>query len=256
MSLESEDITGYPVCKAPLSEVVNEVMGFFANRKARCRYFACVNPHAVEIASADTQFGNALLDADFLTPDGIGVVYASKILGGNLRRRVTGMDVFLGVTSAMEAAGGGRCFFLGSTDETLRKISERMAIDYPRVTVAGTYSPPFKPEFTSQDNRTMIDKINEAEPDVVWVGLTAPKQEKWLYAHRDELRVRFAGPIGAAFDFYVGNIKRVPAFWGNLGLEWLPRLLQEPKRLWRRSVISAPRFFAKTIKYRLLQRKK
>ncbi|MGI9265630.1 MAG: WecB/TagA/CpsF family glycosyltransferase [Gammaproteobacteria bacterium] len=256
MSLESEDITGYPVCKAPLSEVVREVMGYFSDPDGRCRYFACVNPHAVEIAAKDRQFKESLLDADFLTPDGIGVVYASRILGGTLKRRVTGMDVFLGVTSAMNEAGGGRCFFLGSTDETLRKISERMAVDYPRVKVVGTYSPPFKPEFSSQDNRVMIEKINESRPDVVWVGLTAPKQEKWLFEHRGGLRAQFAGPIGAAFDFYVGNIKRVPAFWGNLGLEWLPRLLQEPKRLWRRSVISAPRYFARTIKYRMSQRNK
>jgi len=206
------------------------------------------------MAAEDSLFRQSLLNADFLTPDGIGVVYASRILGGGLNRRLTGMDVFLGVTSAMEAAGGGRCFFLGSTEETLRKIRERMAIDYPRVEVVGTFSPPFRPEFTDEDNSIMLGQINEAKPDVLWVGLTAPKQEKWLFAHRDALDVRFAGPIGAAFDFYVGNIKRVPAFWGNLGLEWLPRLLQEPRRLWRRSIISAPRFFARVIKYRLLRR--
>ena len=254
MSLESEDIIGYPVCKSPLEVSISEVMDYIGDRQDRCRYFACLNPHAVEIASEDHLFKDALLAADFLTPDGIGVVYASRILGGQLNRRVTGMDVFLGVTAAMDKVGGGSCFFLGSTDETLRKIRERMAIDYPRIRVAGTYSPPFKSEFSKTDNLKMIESINDSRPDVVWVGLTAPKQEKWLFAHRHELTARFAGPIGAAFDFYVGNIKRVPAFWGNLGLEWLPRLLQEPRRLWRRSVISAPRFFARTIRYRMRRR--
>jgi N-acetylglucosaminyldiphosphoundecaprenol N-acetyl-beta-D-mannosaminyltransferase len=254
MNLESEDIIGYPVCKSPLDRIVRNVMAHIEGRELGCRFFACLNPHAAEMAAEDPVFMRALLDADFLTPDGIGVVYASRILGGDLSRRVTGTDVFLGVTSAMDAAGGGTCFFLGSTEETLRRIRERMAIDYPRVEVVGTLSPPFRPDFTDEDNRVMLDKINEAKPDVLWVGLTAPKQEKWLFAHRDALNVRFAGPIGAAFDFYAGNIKRVPAFWGNLGLEWLPRLLQEPRRLWRRSIVSAPRFFARTLRYRLSHR--
>jgi N-acetylglucosaminyldiphosphoundecaprenol N-acetyl-beta-D-mannosaminyltransferase len=154
----------------------------------------------------------------------------------------------------MDMAGSGRCFFLGSTDETLHKIRERVAIDYPRIEIVGTLSPPFRPEFTDEDNRVMIETINAAKPDVLWIGLTAPKQEKWIFKHRDKLEVQFAGPIGAAFDFYAGNIKRISPFWGDLGLEWLPRLLQEPRRLWRRSIVSAPRFFLRTIKYRMTRR--
>jgi N-acetylglucosaminyldiphosphoundecaprenol N-acetyl-beta-D-mannosaminyltransferase len=119
------------------------------------------------------------------------------------------------------------------------------------VSIAGTYSPPFKPEFSAEDNRTMIQAINDANADVLWVGLTAPKQEKWIFEHRERLDVNFAGPIGAAFDFFVGNISRVGPFWQNMGLEWLPRLVQEPRRLWRRSLISAPRFLVRTIRYHL-----
>jgi N-acetylglucosaminyldiphosphoundecaprenol N-acetyl-beta-D-mannosaminyltransferase len=150
----------------------------------------------------------------------------------------------------MNGAGGGSCFFLGSTTETLEAIRARMASDFPSIRVVGVYSPPFRPEFTAEDNDRMIEAVNASGADVLWVGLTAPKQEKWIHRHRGRLAVNFAGPIGAAFDFYVGNIKRAGPFWQDLGLEWLPRLLQEPRRLWRRSLVSAPRFFYRALMYR------
>jgi N-acetylglucosaminyldiphosphoundecaprenol N-acetyl-beta-D-mannosaminyltransferase len=250
LELSFEDIVGYRVATDARERLVAEVMGYLADDPRRCRYFACLNPHAVEVASGDADFTAALRRADFLTPDGIGVVYASRARGGGIRRRVTGMDVFLGVNGAMNAARRGSCFFLGSTTETLEAIRSRMARDYPAVRVAGVYSPPFRPEFTAEDNDQMIDAVNASGADVLWVGLTAPKQEKWIWRHRDRLAVNFAGPIGAAFDFYVGNIKRAGPLWQNLGLEWLPRLVQEPRRLWRRSLVSAPRFFYRALRYR------
>lgn len=250
LNLNFEDIVGYRVTGAPPDALVETVMQYLADDERRCRYFACLNPHAVEIAAADRDFSDALHEADFLTPDGIGVVYASRATGGGLRSRVTGMDVFEGVSRAMDCVGGRSCFFLGSTDETLQKIRDRMAGDYPDIRVAGVYSPPFRPEFTAADNDRMVEAVNASGADVLWVGLTAPKQEKWIHTHRARLRVNFAGPIGAAFDFFVGNIRRVGPLWQDLGFEWLPRLLQEPRRLWRRSLVSAPRFFYRALRYR------
>jgi len=250
MVLKTEDIVGYHVCAGTKSEVVNCVTDWIGEDQHQCRYFACLNPHAAEMAAGDQSFHKSMTCADFLTADGIGVVYASRILGGAIKRRITGMDVFLGVTGAMNSAGKGSCFFLGSSEETLQKISAEMAERFPNVKVAGTYSPPFEPEFSDEDNEKMIQAINSAAPDVLWVGLTAPKQEKWIHAHRDRLQVNFAGPIGAAFDFFVGNIKRVNPFWQNLGFEWLPRLFQEPRRLWRRSLVSAPKFMIRTFRYK------
>ena len=249
MNLSFEDIVGYRVTGAPSDALVETVMQYLADDERRCRYFACLNPHAVEIAAADRAFSDALHDADFLTPDGIGVVYASRVTGGHLTSRVTGMDVFEGVSRAMDRVGDRSCFFLGSTDETLQKIRDRMASDFPCIRVAGVYSPPFRPEFTAVDNDRMIEAVNASGADVLWVGLTAPKQEKWIHAHRGQLKVNFAGPIGAAFDFFVGNIRRVGPLWQDLGFEWLPRLLQEPRRLWRRSLVSAPRFFYRALRY-------
>ena len=250
MQLKSEIIVGYPVSVEPISNVVNCVTQWMHDDERLCHYFACLNPHSVEVAEGDETFHNSLTSADFLTADGIGIVYASRILGGNLSERVTGMDVFSGVTSAMNEAGEGSCFFLGSTEETLDAIKAKMSENYPNVKIVGTYSPPFRPAFTQEDNEQMIAAINAAAPDVLWVGLAAPKQEKWINEHRDRLHVNFAGPIGAVFDFYVGNVKRVNPFWQKLGFEWLPRLMQEPRRLWRRTFVSAPKFIARTLKYK------
>lgn len=251
MPLRSEDVVGFQVCRDTRDDIVACVKGWLRDDKRDCRYFACLNPHAVEIAAIDTNFRNSLHRADILTADGIGIVYASRILGGQLRRRITGMDVFLGVTEAMNYAGQGSCYFLGSTEETLQKLRTAMVKLYPNVQIAGTYSPPFKQEFSEEDNHRMVQAINQASPDVLWVGLTAPKQEKWIHAQQGMLNVNFAGPIGAAFDFFVGNIRRVGPFWQDLGFEWLPRFIQEPRRLWRRSLISGPKFLIRTARYRL-----
>ncbi len=254
MALQVEDIVSYRVSIDPKSTLVASVMNWLDRNARDCRYFACLNPHAAEIAAIDHDFNQSLHQADFLTADGIGVVYASKILGGQIKDRTTGMDIFEGVTSAMNSNGSFSCFFLGSSEETLAKIADKMAEIYPNVKIAGTYSPPFKPEFSQEDNDKMIQAVNDSAADVLWVGLTAPKQEKWLYDHQAKLKVNFAGPIGAAFDFFVGNISRVGPFWQKMGFEWLPRLIQEPRRLWKRSLVSAPKFFLRTVRYRSKRR--
>ena len=250
MPLVNEDIVGYQVCADTSANVVTCVTDWLHEDVRNCRVFACLNPHSAEVAAGDPGFHNALISADILTPDGIGIVYASRLLGGSLSGRVTGMDVFEGLMTAMDRAGDGRCFFLGSTEETLSAIRDQVATCYPGVQVCGTYSPPFKPDYTEAENQAMIDAINASGADVLWVGLTAPKQEKWLAAHREKLDVKFAGAIGAVFDFFVGNVRRVSPFWGRLGFEWLPRLLQQPGRLWRRTFVSAPKFVIRTIRYR------
>jgi N-acetylglucosaminyldiphosphoundecaprenol N-acetyl-beta-D-mannosaminyltransferase len=249
MQLNEEIIVGYQVAVEPISNVVNLITQWIDDDARSCRYFACLNPHSVELASGDEAFHKSLTFADFLTADGIGIVYASRLLGGSIRNRVTGMDVFHGVTEFMNSSGRGTCYFLGSTEKTLASIRRRMAEDYPHVEVVGTYAPPFRKEFTKEDSQAMIDAINEAAPDVLWVGLAAPKQEKWIHQNRDRLNVNFAGPIGAVFDFYVGNVKRVDPLWQKMGFEWFPRLLQEPRRLWRRTFVSAPRFVVRTLRY-------
>jgi N-acetylglucosaminyldiphosphoundecaprenol N-acetyl-beta-D-mannosaminyltransferase len=138
-------------------------------------------------------------------------------------------------------ADHGRCFFLGSSEETLSKIEKRANKDYQNVDI-GTYSPPYKKEFSQTDTQLMIEKVNSFKPDVLFIGLTAPKQEKWAYQNYLDLDVGHICCIGAVFDFYAGNIHRAPDWMINLGLEWLYRLGKEPKRMWRRYVLGNIKF--------------
>jgi N-acetylglucosaminyldiphosphoundecaprenol N-acetyl-beta-D-mannosaminyltransferase len=124
----------------------------------------------------------------------------------------------------------------------LGKIKERMSREYPHVSVCGMYAPPFKKKFSDDENNRMIQHINHAAPTALWVGMTAPKQEKWIQEHRSHLNVPFIAAIGAAFDFFAGTKRRASAPLQNAGLEWLPRLLREPRRVWRRSFVSTPVF--------------
>lgn len=207
-----------------------------------CSWLACLNPHSYAVALNVSSFASALRSANWLVPDGVGVVWASGVLGGHVRERVTGSDVFLALHQRMNAAGGLSVFFLGASEATLVQIRSRMAQDFPNIRVAGTYSPPFKPTYSEQELDAMISAVNETQPDVLWVGMTAPKQEKWIFENRARLDVPFAAAIGAVFDFYTGNVKRSHPLFQRLGLEWLPRLLQQPRRLWRRMLVSAPIF--------------
>ena len=127
--------------------------------------------------------------------------------------------------------------FMGSSEHVLDLIVKRAAVDYPHLKVV-TYSPPYKKEFSDEENRAIIDAINRANPDLLWIGMTAPKQEKWTYSHWNELNIHcHVGTIGAVFDFYAGTVKRAPEWWQQHGVEWLYRLMKEPRRMWRRYII-------------------
>ncbi len=211
----------------------------------------CANPHSLEVARRDRLFQEALLTADLVIPDGIGVVLASRVLGGRIRERVTGPDIFLGLNQALNREGGRSVFFLGSTEDTLVAIQRRFVNDFPRVRVAGTYAPPFRAEYSEEENRAMLAAVNTARPDVLWVGMTAPKQEKWLFRNRGWLQVGAGAAVGAVFDFYSGKVQRSSPAFQRLGLEWLPRLLREPQRLWRRNLLSNTSFMARVLVQRL-----
>jgi exopolysaccharide biosynthesis WecB/TagA/CpsF family protein len=235
------NILGYEITPAGKDDCVRSVVDWI-EQGDRCRWLACINPHSYVVAKSDRDFAAALQSADWLIPDGAGIVLASRLLRRSVRQRVTGSDIFAGVNEELQRRGGGTVFFLGSTDETLLLIRERMRRDYPSVRVVGFRSPPFKASFSASEMDEMIAHINEVQPDVLWVGMTAPKQERWLYESNDRLNVKFAAAIGAVFDFYSGRVQRSSPIMQGLALEWLPRLLREPRRLWRRSFVSAPMF--------------
>jgi N-acetylglucosaminyldiphosphoundecaprenol N-acetyl-beta-D-mannosaminyltransferase len=214
--------------------------------------FACANPHSLVEAQHDAQFMAALNEANMVVADGVGISFISSVLDLDLGPRITGHEYFCAVLAALAARGSGRVFFLGSSDRVLHAIRERFAQSYPALTLCGTHSPPFRP-MTEEEDRQIVELINRARPDVLWVGMTAPKQEKWVHAHAAELDVPVIGSIGAVFDFFAGTNPRAPNWMCSLGLEWVYRLVREPRRMWRRTVVSAPRFFRMVVARHVLR---
>lgn len=202
-----------------------------------------VNAHSFNVAQKDKLFAEALSNGDFLIPDGASIIKGCKWLKAKSqpKERIAGWDLFQ-IEMGKLNVKGGKCFFMGSSEKVLTLIREKAAIDYPNIKVE-TYSPPYKPEFSAEDNAAIIKAINDANPDLLWIGMTAPKQEKWTFSHWKELNIHcHVGTIGAVFDFYAGTAKRAPLWWQEHSLEWLYRLMKEPKRMWRRYVIGNPLF--------------
>ena len=194
-----------------------------------------INAHSYTVARVDGLFREALLKSDILIPDGISVVWAARWLTGARLKKIAGEDLFFYEMTRLQQCHG-RAFFLGSSEATLVKIRDRVRRDYPDVAV-DSYAPPFKPAFSSEDDDAMLAAINAFQPDVLFVGMTAPKQEKWAYAHFHELEAGHVCCIGAVFDFYAGTVRRAPRWLIRLGLEWFYRLVSEPLRMWRRYLL-------------------
>ena len=202
-----------------------------------------INAFSYDNARKDVLFSEALQKGDVLIPDGISIVKACRFLNAKSqpKERIAGWDLFVYEMEKLNRVGG-RVMFLGSSDAVLNLIRQRVAEKYPKIEV-DTYSPPYKPEFSDEENEAMISAINQSNPDLLWIGMTAPKQEKWAYTHLDRLDVHcHIGTIGAVFDFFAGTVKRAPERWQRAGLEWLYRLLSEPRRMWRRYFIGNAKF--------------
>lgn len=199
-----------------------------------------INQYSYCIAEKDNIFKNALKESDILLPDGIGIVSAVRLLNKKKIQKIAGADIHHFLLKDLDLKKG-KCFYLGAASETLQKIENRIAKEFPNIKVA-TFSPPYKNEFSSSDNKTMIDEVNNFKPDVLFVGMTAPKQEKWAYQHKESLDAKIICSIGAVFDFYAGTVARPHNFWINLGLEWFIRLLKEPRRMSKRYLYYGPVF--------------
>ena len=206
-----------------------------------------INAHSYNNAQKDPLFAEALLRGGALIPDGESIVLAFRWLRHEHIERIPGWDLFEYEMERLNQKGG-TCFFLGASEKTLQLIKEKARVVYPHITVE-TYSPPYKPEFSDEDNRAMIDAVNRVKPDLLWVGMTAPKQEKWAYTHYDKLDVKgHIGTIGAVFDFFAGTVERAPEAWQKRGMEWAYRLLKEPRRMWRRYLLGNLIFFRHMIR--------
>jgi N-acetylglucosaminyldiphosphoundecaprenol N-acetyl-beta-D-mannosaminyltransferase len=211
-----------------------------------------LNPHSYCVAKKDSVFQLALKDSDVLLPDGVGIVMAARFLNGKKIEKKPGYDLHVHCLQMLQNSGGGKVFYLGASLNTLRLIEDRIKVEFPLLKVE-FYSPPFKSEFSDEDSFSMISAINGFKPDVLFVGMTAPKQEKWVHCNKTEIDTKMICSIGAVFDFYAGTIKRPSGFWISIGLEWLPRFLKEPRRLWRRNLISTPEFIIDVIKFKFFR---
>ena len=207
-----------------------------------------INPHSYIFAKKDNVFNNALENSDILLQDGEGIVLAARILKNKKIKKISGYDLHSYLLAKFDKKVG-RLFYLGASNKTLKLIKEKIENFNPNI-IVDYYSPSFKDLFTDEDNEVMINKINSFSPNILFVGMTAPKQEIWVYKNKDNLDVKIICSIGAVFDFYAGTVKRVNNIWIKIHLEWFIRFLQEPVRLWKRNFISTPLFIFDLILYK------
>lgn len=245
------------ICGTGISNVsLAETMDIFDEWiEAKQKKRVCVTPvNCVLWAHKNEQLQHVYNSADLTLCDGVPLIWAASLLGKPLKGRVTGLDL-LPMYLNRAAAKGHSMFFLGAKEgvaDLLKKESEKK---YPSVKIAGTYSPPFAEKFSDEENTKMAALINAVKPDILWVSLTAPKQDYWIHENLEKLDVCVAIGVGGAFEVSAGMIKRAPRYMQQAGLEWLYRLSKEPKRLFRRYLIEAPEFIPLVIKQWLRQRK-
>lgn len=200
------------------------------------RTYVCVAPVATLVdARRDGQYLAVVNEAGMVTPDGIPVVWLARARGCKDIERTYGPDLMLEACKKGQDLGL-RHFFYGGTEDTLQKLQQRLLAAYPKIIVAGSYAPPFRPEVW-QEEKGIIDRINDSVADIVWVGLGSPKQDLWMHVHRPLLNASVIVGAGAAFDFCSGVKPQAPRWMRPLGLEWFFRLCCEPGRLWKRYLI-------------------
>jgi N-acetylglucosaminyldiphosphoundecaprenol N-acetyl-beta-D-mannosaminyltransferase len=230
-------VLGVRVDGVQVPEVVS-LMERWIQERAAVHYIAVTGMHGIMEAQQDPGFRSILKAADLVVPDGMPLVWLGRWHGYALRRRVYGPELM--ETFCRTTGPSYRHFFYGGGPGVADRVAEVLKQRYG-VNAVGTYSPPFRP-LTEEENTQVSCQIQTAAPEVVWVGLSTPKQERWMYEHRPRLTVPLIAGVGAAFDFISGTVKQAPAWMQENGLEWFFRLIQEPRRLWRRYLILGSRF--------------
>lgn len=214
--------------------------------KARAsRYVTICNVHVVVSASRDPIYRDVINASDMATPDGAPVAWMLRKMGFRQQRRISGPDLMWALCERC-AEAGVPVYFYGSTESTLAALDERLHKAFPTLLIGGLESPPFRP-LSVEEDAAAVERINASESGFVFVGLGCPKQELWMAAHRGLVNAVMVG-VGAAFDFHAGNVARAPEWMRNNGLEWLHRLLSEPRRLWRRYLVTNTLFIIGAVK--------
>lgn len=245
------DILGTHVSRYDLSETIR-LMSEAIEKQKKIR-IAVTPVNCILWARKNDRLRQIYNSAEIVTADGVPVVWASRMLKEPIRGRVTGLDL-LPEFAAEAASKNFSFFFLGAAQGVADNLAAVLKEKFPELQVAGTYSPPFAVRFSKDENERIIEMINHSGADVLWVSLTAPKQDYWIADHFDKLNVTVAIGVGAAFDVVAGNIKRSPKWMQKWGLEWFYRLMQEPRRLARRYLLEAPIFIPLILKEALKKR--
>ena len=229
---------------ANISDVIKAMDYWIQTEPERLHHVVNTGMHGIMEGHRNPQILNILNTADILAPDGILTILIARLNGYKLRKKDTGPEL-LNKFCEVAQEKRYRFYFYGDTDETLNHLLNRLHLDFPNIEIVGSHSPPFR-VITNEEDEAIIAEINQAKPDVVWVGLGMPKQEQWIYEHRESLKVPVAVGAGAALKFMSGTVDRAPAIVQNLGFEWLWRLVKEPRKVWRRVFIDAFQFILLT----------
>lgn len=235
--LETQNVIGFPVTAEPFKTQIDTMLGWASQRLSKV---VCVaNVHMLIEAKSSQGFARVLHRADMLTPDGMPLVWITRRLRKRKQDRVAGMDILL---SLCERAAQEKIsvFFLGSTPDVLWNMEQRLKQEYPHLKVAGMESPPFRP-LTAQEDEALVQRLNDSGAGLVLVSLGCPKQEWWMYNHKGRVKAVMVG-LGGVFPIFAGEKKWAPVWVQKNGLEWIYRLVQEPKRLWKRYAKTIPLF--------------
>jgi N-acetylglucosaminyldiphosphoundecaprenol N-acetyl-beta-D-mannosaminyltransferase len=233
MSRKGQSVLGTWIDALLWDDAIRQIMAWGAARESR--YICICNVHSVVTATRDPEFKKAVNGADMATPDGAPIAWALRQLGFPAQKRINGPDLMWRYLCEAERVGQ-TVFFYGSTNDTLAKLRSSIAREFPSLKVAGMYSPPFRTASWSEDEAE-VEEINRSGANVVFVGLGCPKQEKWMAAHQGRINAVMIG-VGAAFDYHSGTVRRAPLWWQHNGLEWLYRLVSDPRRLLKRYMVT------------------
>ncbi len=238
------DVLGVHVSAIAMDDAVAEITRWSADGE---QHYVCVTGvHGVMECQGDPELRRIHNAAGLVTPDGMPMVWSGRYAGASWIDRVYGPDLLLAVCGEA-VRRGWKMFFYGGAEGVAALLASRLAAGHPGLKIAGTYSPPFRP-LTPDEDAAIVERINATGADIVWVGLSTPKQERWMAAHVGRLDAFALVGIGAAFDFHAGLVRQAPRWVQRSGLEWLFRLTQEPKRLWRRYLTNNPRFVASVLR--------
>lgn len=221
---------------------MNRLLGWAGAHESR--YVCICNVHSVVTAYQNAGFQAVVNQADMATPDGAPVAWAVRRMGFAGQQRINGPDLMWKYCQQAEASGQS-VYFYGSTDSTLALLLAKLKTAFPGLIVGGHYSPPFR-ALTEDEDAAVVERINASGAGVVFVSLGCPKQEMWMAAHRGKINAVMIG-VGAAFDYHAGTIKRAPLWMQHAGLEWFHRLVSEPRRLWRRYLVTNTIYVAKVV---------